>query len=169
VDPSDALLTICELAIAILGFAGVVTLLQSPEMRQRTQNRFRLRIMVEHAIGSLVFSLLGIALIASHGSGPLTWSVASGTLAVFLPAHAVSGQIRLHRIFDSSAYPAFNTFILSAQAVATLIQILNALGVLFERSFTGYFIGLAWLLLFAAILFVRVFVYSGALNFHRDG
>ncbi len=48
--------------------------------------------------------------------------------------------------------------------LVTLVQLLNIAGFVFHRSFTAYFIGLAWLLVISAIMFVRIIFYSGAVD-----
>ncbi len=165
-EPSDALLTISELSIAIVGFAGIVTVLQPAETRHLEQNRFRLRLMMELALASLVFSLLPLALLYGQGSNELSWSIASAVLAIAVPAYIIYQRARQRRITGPEPVPSagFRGFVQVGSGFVTLVQLLNTVGVVFHRSFTAYFIGLAWLLVLSAILFVRIIFYSGAFD-----
>ena len=165
-EPSDALLTISELSVAIVGFAGIVTVLQPAETRQLAQNRFRLRLMMEFALASLVFSLLPLALLYGHGSNELSWSIASAALVIAVPAYVIYQRARHGRIAgpEPVSSAVFRGFVVVGSGLATLVQLLNTVGVVFHRSFTGYFIGLAWLLVLSTIFFVRIIFYSGAFD-----
>ena len=48
--------------------------------------------------------------------------------------------------------------------LASLVYSLLPLALLFHRSFTAYFIGLAWFLVISAIMFARIIFYSGAVD-----
>ncbi len=163
-EPSDALLTISELSIAIVGFAGIVTVLQPAETRQLAQNRFRLRVMVEFALASLVFSLLPLALLYGQGSNERNWSIASAALIIALPAYIIYGRTRQYGIRgpEPIGLAWFRAFVFVGFGLTELAQLLNIAGVVFHRSFTAYFIGLAWLLVISAIMFARIIFYSGA-------
>ncbi len=163
-EPSDALLTISELSIAIVGFAGIVTVLQPAETRQLAQNRFRLRVMVEFALASLVYSLLPLVLLYGQGSNERSWSIASAALVIGLSGYTIYRRAGEHGIRGPAPNPSpqFRVFMVGGFVLVTLVQLLNIAGVVFHRSFTAYFIGLAWLLVISAIMFARIIFYSGA-------
>ena len=170
-EPSDALLTISELSIAIVGFAGIVTVLQPAETRQLAQNRFRLRSMVEFALASLVYSLLPLVLLYSQVPNELSWSIASAALIIGLSGYIIYRRAGEHGIRGPAPNPSprFRVFMLVGFVLVMLVQLMNIAGVVFPRSFTAYFIGLAWLLVISAIMFARIIFYSGAVDIRGRG
>jgi hypothetical protein len=52
--------------------------------------------------------------------------------------------------------PQFIVFLLIGSVLCVTIQILNCLGIGFERAFTGYFVGLLWYVACSALFFVRL-------------
>jgi len=58
VIPTDVLLTIAEIAIAVLGFAAIVTALRRRSGDGDLISWFRLRVMIESSLAALAFSFL---------------------------------------------------------------------------------------------------------------
>ena len=83
----DVLLTMAEIAVAFIGFAGIVVVFQRREADawERTDTQ-RFWLMVVSALLALVFSLLPLLFIAAGRSSETTWAVCSAAMAVFVGA-----------------------------------------------------------------------------------
>ncbi|MBW2509382.1 MAG: hypothetical protein JRE81_12175, partial [Deltaproteobacteria bacterium] len=62
-DPNEALLTIAEIAIATIGFAGIMSALRpSSSQSADAMHRLRLRLMVEASASVMIFAFLPFVL-----------------------------------------------------------------------------------------------------------
>ncbi len=153
----DILLTMAEVAIALAGFAGVVTAFQrrgaggSPP---GTLTRFR--SMVENSLGAFAFSLVPLPFLLSGASESTTWGACSLLLALFIILRHAFSFHRSGGPAASGGDPRLVYFYYAGSAVAIAVLLVNAGGFLFNRSFAGYFIGLLWVSLHAAMNFFRL-------------
>lgn len=58
-------------------------------------------------------------------------------------------------------------FLATGGLLSAAALLLNTIGLLFQQSFAGYFIGLFWLVIASALFFVRL-VYLGLADIGRD-
>ena len=81
-EPTPTLLTLAEVSIATVGFAGVVSVLRgSPAPEDAAMRQWRLRFMVTSGTGAVVFCLVPLPLL-THGIAEHTvWTVGSLLLA----------------------------------------------------------------------------------------
>ena len=161
-DPADTLLTLGELAIALVGFAGVVTVFQ---MRSHWNEHHAQRLwnMLRLALSLLFFSLLPIAWLAADRS---PWLVCSALLSVMLIVQAaISTRAIFTRGDGVNVY--FASVLLVGGWTSVIVMILNTLGIVFERGFSGYFVGLFWLVMATTMFFTRL-VYLGFVSEEQD-
>ena len=114
----DTLLAIAEIAVALAGFASIVSVIaQRAEESSRVADSHRLRLMLEVALRNAGFAVLPLPFLPVASSDPIAWRVASG---IYLVVALVHGVIRLKtqkaigpRWFTNSAQ-----FFLAATSVA---------------------------------------------------
>ncbi len=167
IDPPAALLTIAEIAIAVVGFAGIAFVLRSDS--PKPINLFRLQLMVETSVLAVTFSVLPILLLTTELASDRVWSLSSAVLGVVTPIYAASVFIRQAQRFGSTLLPEAriaDSTVLAATCVVTAALLLNVFGWAFENRFTGYLVGLLASLMSAIGMFVRIVLLSGA---RRDG
>ena len=161
-DPADTLLTLGELAVALVGFAGVVTVFQ---MRQHWNEHHAQRLwnMLRLAFALLFFSLLPLAWLAADRS---PWVLCSALLGLMLTIQAImSTRSFFKRGEGVNVY--FATILVIGGWTSVVVLGLNTLGIAFERGFAGYFIGLFWLVMATTMFFTRL-VYLGFVADRQD-
>lgn len=115
--------------------------------------------LIIYGLSAVLFALLPLAFTGTGAAEASVWSACSLLLAVFLVAQTiVSGsRIRSYSAQDPALHSprwAFAFLVLTSFAVMVLLA--NAFGVIFERAFSAYFIGLLWLLAASALTFTRL-------------
>ena len=166
-EPHDILLTTAELATALVGFAGIVVVFQ----RRGAEGWLRSDLarfwqMVAFALSALFFSLLPLVLMTAGRSDSFTWSTGSALMAVFVGGHAAGMAWALLRreLFQISEFSVTLAVVLLANGILVFCMLsANALGVVFQKSFTGYLVGLFYLVAVSAFFFVRL-VHLGVSN-----
>ena len=169
-DPRETLLTIAEISIAVIGFAGIVSALRPrSSVLADAMHRLRMRIMLETAAYVLVIAffpllLSGFDLLSLTG----VWAVGSGLLAITAPIQVASIYVRQRSIFGSALLRETILFDASTIALALAVEgvlIANALGLLFQPHFAGYLIGVLFPLWAAVAMFIRAILASEELVF----
>lgn len=155
----DILQTIAEIAIALLGFTGVVVVL-NPERTWRLNEEARLRNLLEGGGVVLLFSLLPALTDALGATPDQLWRIGNGALGVvhLLLTWAV---IRRYRdILDTEQHdiaPVWMTGLLCGLSVLIAgIQLLDAAGWLAGDGWAIYLASLLWLTLLATLNFMVV-------------
>jgi hypothetical protein len=160
-DQTDVLLTLGEISVTFAGFAGVIILfLRRDAGRWVAADVTRFATMLACSLGALVFSLLPLPFISAAVPEPTAWGTCSVVLAAFLASIAgigVWGNIFFGR---GTFNPYLTTLVVGGSFAAAAVLLLNVIGVGFYRGFTGYLIGLIWVVVMAATFFARL-VYLG--------
>ena len=170
-NANEALLTIAEIAIAIIGFAGIVFALRPTQSHvSDAMHRLRLRLMIEGSASVMVYAFFPFVL-----SGILpeqqTWAIGSGFLAFTSPIHVGSIYQRQRRLFGKALIREtllFDTSVIIMAVGVEAVLILNCLGVLFEPRFAGYLLGVLLPLGVAVAMFVRAIFASDANDIDTD-
>ncbi len=163
IDSADTLLTIAEIAIAVVGFAGIAFVLRADS--PTPLNLFRLQLMVETSVLAITFSFLPILLLSTGLGAERVWSLSSAILGVVSPVYVTTIFLRQAQRFGATLLPEAriaDPTVLAATCVVTAIQVLNVFGWAFTHRFTGYLLGLLWVLASAVAMFVRIVLLSGA-------
>ena len=157
-DPNEALLTIAEIAIATIGFAGIMSALRpSSSHSVDAMHRLRLRLMVEASASVMVFAFLPFVLQGLVDSESI-WTFGSGILAVTSPLLVGSIYVRQQRLFGSGLIREtllFDTFVMVSAVVVETALIVNCLGIFFESHFSAYLLGVLFPLAVAVAMFIR--------------
>jgi len=158
VDPNEALLTIAEIAIATIGFAGIMSALRpSSSHSVDAMHRLRLRLMVEASASVMIFAFLPFVLQGLVDSESV-WTFGSGILAVTSPLLVGSIYVRQRRLFGSGLIREtllFDTFVMASAVVVEIALIVNCLGIFFESHFSAYLLGVLFPLAVAVAMFIR--------------
>jgi hypothetical protein len=158
VDPNEALLTIAEIAIATIGFAGIMSALRpSSSHSADAMHRLRLRLMVEASASVMIFAFLPFVLRGLVDSDRI-WMFGSGVLAVTSPLLVGSIYVRQRRLFGSGLIREtllFDTFVVASAVVVEIALIVNCLGIFFEPRFAAYLMGVLFPLGVAVAMFIR--------------
>ena len=157
-DPNEALLTIAEIAIATIGFAGIMSALRpSSSHSADAMHRLRLRLMVEASASVMIFAFLPFVLQVLVDSERI-WTFGSGILAVTSPLLVGSIYVRQRRLFGSGLIREtllFDTFVVASAIVVEVALIVNCLGWFFEPRFAAYLLGVLFPLAVAVAMFIR--------------
>jgi hypothetical protein len=153
----EALLAIAEIAIATIGFAGIVSALTPTSSRvSDSMHRLRLRLMIEGSASVMVYAFLPFVLAGIFPDQKI-WAIGSGILAFTSPIHVGSIYKRQMRLFGSALIREtllFDTSVIFMALGVEAVLIINCLGV-FEPRFAGYLLGVLLPLGVAVAMFVR--------------
>ncbi len=156
-NESNVLLSIAEVAVALLGFAAIVTVFRQRDT-WRPDGRFW--AMVAAGAGTLVFSLLPLPFLVSSVAATSIWQACCSLLGLYGLGYCglVIGSFR--RDQAASAAPNFPIFlgILGGSALTSVCLIASAIGFLGGPQFWAYLVGLVWFQVVTAIFFVRLLV-----------
>jgi len=165
VNPNEALLTIAEIAIATIGFAGIVSALRPKSSRSMdAMNRLRLRLMVEASAGVMVFAFLPFVLVGLVDDDRI-WALGSGVLAITSPLLVGSIYVRQRRLFGTSLIREtllFDTFVVVMALLVEFVLVVNCLSTFFEQRFAAYLLGVLFPLGVAIAMFIRAIFASDA-------
>jgi len=160
-EGSDVLLAICEVSIAFAGFTSIVGVLgQRDGGDWDAEDSFRLWLMIESSLATLLFSLLPFVLFHLRVSHNIIWAAASGAMALFLTVHIIIVSPRVRRLEREGQWSTrrFEVYI-GLLILATIgVQSLNVIGLGFERTFGAYLLGLILLVSLASMHFVALLV-----------
>ncbi len=158
-EPSAALSTTAQIAVAIAGFAGVVVVVRNESVPNWGQvEKFWLRLLLVNSILPLTFSMVGLFLLAMKPLTPATWRWCSGFAAICLFPYATMifktllgfapGQLKAAGGGKLTSYALFALLV-----VMSLLQLCN---VALLAAFWPFFGAIVLLLLGAMYQFVRL-------------
>ena len=168
VIPTDVLLTIAEIAIAVLGFAAIVTALRRRSGDSDLIDWFRLEIMIESSLAVLAFSFLPFVFRAAGLADSSSASMSSALLAVATILVVGNGFARQRRLFGSVLLAESRLFDFFLIASATLLAValsLRSVGFVPQLGFAPYVACLLFFLVIAIQAFVRIVFFAS----HADG
>ena len=166
--PTDVLLTIAEIAIAVLGFAAIVTALRGRSGDGDLISWFRLRIMIESSFAALAFAFLPSVFRAAGLADSSSASLSSALLAMTTVAFVAGGLGRQRRLFGTVLLPGtrlYDIFIITSGALLAIALSLRAVGFLPQLGFAPYVACLLFFLLSAIRVFVGIVFFAN----HDDG
>ena len=155
----DTLLTLAEIAIAVIGFAGIVFALRSRiSDRAEAMHRLRMRIMIEASGYVMLFSMLPALLLPEEISDESVWQAGTALLAVTSPVLVASIYVRQRRRFGSTLLREtllFDSFTILVAVVVEALLLLASTGQLPGRAASVYVLGLLFPQGAAVAMFVR--------------
>jgi hypothetical protein len=167
VNPNEALLTISEIAIATIGFAGIMSALRPKSSHAAdAMHRLRLRLMVEASASVMIFAFLPFVLMGLVDSERI-WALGSGVLATTSPLLVGSIYVRQRRLFGTGLIREtllFDTSVVVLAVMVEIVLVVNCLGALFEPRFSAYLLGVLFPLAVAVAMFIRAIFASDAIE-----
>jgi hypothetical protein len=150
---SGTLLTIAELAVALAGFASLVSVIgRRQDATSRALDSRRLRAMLEVALHNAAFALVPLPFLQVAPSNPILWRLASGLQLLTIVAHIVS-SLRRARSYEGG-WILISTWMLTS--ISVLTNLANILGLGGSNAFSLYLASLILGLGVAALLFLSV-------------
>jgi hypothetical protein len=158
-EPSTALTTSAQIAVAIAGFAGVVAVFRTGSVHDWGRvEKFWLRLLLVNSILPLAFSMFGLILLAVTPVPPTIWRWCSGFAALILLLYGIvilktlvgfaPGQL------EAAGGTRFTSY--SLLALLVLVSLLQLGNVATLAAFWPFFGAIAALLLGSMYQFVRL-------------
>jgi len=167
VNPNEALLTIAEIAIATIGFAGIMSALRSSSAQKtNAMHRLRLRLMVEASASVMVFAFLPFVLSGLVDIDRI-WIFGSAILAITSPMLVGSIYVRQRRLFGTGLIREtllFDTLVVIMAIFVESVLIVNCFGTIFEQHFAAYLLGVLFPLGVAVAMFIRAIFAADAID-----
>ena len=155
---SDTLLTIAELAVALAGFASLVSVIGGRRDKvSRGQNQSRLQWMLELGLRNAAFAVIPLPFVEAGYSDPTIWRSMSGLYILAMIGHFFllrqrhQGRQLLLGASRSLGISSAGLFTISAA-----VSILNVFGMGGSNAFSLYIASLVLGLGYAGLLFVSV-------------
>ena len=154
-DPTDILLTIVEISVALAGFASLVTVIGRRENDEGwKRSTAKLRLMLESTLRVAAIALVAIPFI-QQVPGPLTWRLLSG-LHIASAALHLAYSLRRHGQSPSSYSRGLTRSIWAIGVVGVAASAANVVGYAPIGSFGMFLVSLVSGLLVAGISFGSV-------------
>jgi hypothetical protein len=156
-DESDVLLAMAEIAVALLGFAAIVSVF-SQRGTWRPDGRFW--AMVGSGIGTLVFSMLPLPFLFAGVEPASAWRSCNALLGLFALGYCVLMIHSYRRDLAADSAPNVPIFavLLGGSACVCPFLLASAIGYFGDAQFWPYLIGIVWFQVLTATLFVRLLV-----------
>ena len=139
------LLTLAQIAAALVGFTGLVSALNSERSRQTSDSGTlpeadtrRILFIFFHAVGLMGFAILPVFIFYCFGDGEFIWKTSSGFLAIVLLGLLIKTiQLLMNKI--KPRHPKMLKYqYIPTTAVACIVQFFN----IYTGLFTMYAVGL---------------------------
>ena len=155
-QPSEALSTSAQVAVALAGFAGVVIAFRSGSVHQWSNvDKFRLRILLTNSAMPFVLSILAMLLSSTALDQDTVWQVCSvlAFVMIVVVGQQMSGGLRRLSPEEFRAGGVSRAIFYSASVIGiavTLLQLYNAITL---KTFWPFFAAIATLLVLAMLQF----------------
>jgi hypothetical protein len=158
-EPSEALSTAAQIAVALADFAGVVVVFRCESVHDWAPiDKFRLRVLLTSSILPLALCVIGLLLLTIKPAPVAIWRWCSGVAAVIALPFAITASRNFRRLDRQQLQSALATgvaFYLFGilGIVAMLLQFFN---VAILNAFWPFFTGIVVYLLAAMFQFARI-------------
>jgi len=150
---SDTLLTIAELAVALAGFASLISVIgRRQNDTSRAVDSLRLKMMLEVAFRNAAFALLPLPFLQIAPSEPILWRIFSGLYVVAVVSHSIIGQRR----GDTASERSLNSPMLILLLITVLAGSANVFGLGGSNAFSLFLANLILGLLAGGLSFLSV-------------
>jgi hypothetical protein len=173
-NAEETLGTIAQIGVSLAGFAGIVGALAGEKFRPtHPEVWYPFWALIASGLGVMFVALLPLLLqhlqVSDRGvwvaSSSFLFVLTAGNLAFFLPRILRAARVGAFRRIRAVAVPVD-----SASMLVLVTQALNAFGVGFEQSVSGFLIGLYLLLLVSTLNFAfLLYVLGRAPNAPTEG
>ena len=153
VEHRDTLLTIAELAVALAGFASLISVIaRRQDDASRAGDSIRLQLMLEVAFRNAAFALLPLLFLQLVPSDPIVWRISSGLYILSIVAHFL---LRMrHRPQPQESWFSVSTWILFS--ISVIVGLANVLGLGGANAFSLFLANLLLGLFSAGLSFLSV-------------
>jgi len=155
---SDVLTILAEVFVAFAGFTGIVaTLGQRSAGRWRPVDVIRFRGLLEASLAGLVLCVVPFGFHHFAVSEAITWSFGSALLAVYVPSFVfrmIRKQKNLRATEDPDFVPGVRLVLVTLAVPVVATQLLNAIGAGLQHTFSGFLVGLIFVLIVCCAMFV---------------
>jgi hypothetical protein len=158
-EPSEALSTAAQIAVALAGFAGVVVVFRRESVHDWSSiDKFRLRLLLINAILPLALCVIGLLLLSIRPAPTGIWRWCSAVALVISFPFAITTAKSFRRLDrqqlrrERAAGSPFYLFAILG-GIATFLQLCN---VAILNVFWPFFTGIAVHLLAAMVQFARI-------------
>jgi hypothetical protein len=156
-QPSEALSTSAQVAVALAGFAGVVVAFRSGSVHEWSKiDKFRLRILLTNSAIPFVLSILGMLLSSTSLDAVTVWRLCSLFAFVMLVAMASAYRTTFRRFApeEFKAAGGRSLVLFTGGLVGTVVTLLQLYNVISLEAFWPFFTAVATLLLAAMLQFI---------------
>ena len=158
-QPSEALGTAAQIAVALAGFAGVVVAFRSGSMEEwHTIDKFRLRLLLSNSVVPLVLCMIAILLDAVIPQPPWIWRACSGVALVLtiLFGSIITRGLGLSAPRELNLTGASKLLFICFGAGGVAAMLLQIYNVTTLNAFWPFYTSVVFQLITAAIQFVRL-------------
>jgi hypothetical protein len=153
VEHDDTLLTIAEIAIALAGFASLISVIGRRSIdTARATSSLRLRLMLEVSFRNAAFALLPLPFLQIAPSDPMLWRILSGLYLLVSTVH-VATRLRMR---DAQTEPLLASSSLILFGITVLASVANVLGLGGTYAFSLYLTNILLGLGSAGLMFLSV-------------
>ena len=156
-NEADVLLAMAEVAVALLGFAAIVSVFRQRDA-WRPDGRFW--AMVAAGIGTLAFSLLPLPFLFAGLAPASAWQACGVLLGLYTFGYClfIGGTFRRDRAARSAPNVPIFAMLLGGSLLSGLFLLASSTGLFADPEFWPYLVGLIWFQVLTAVLFVRLLV-----------
>ena len=155
---SDVLTILAEVFVAFAGFTGIVaTLGQRSAGRWRPVDVIRFRGLLEASLAGLVLCVVPFGFHHFAVSETITWGFGSAFSAVYVVSflfRIIRKQKNLGATEDPDFVPGVRLVLVTLGVPVVATQLLNAIGAGLQHTFSGFLVGLIFLLITCCGMFV---------------
>ncbi len=159
----ESLYNIAEIAIALAGFSGLVAVFRSEHLGSwLPRERFLFWLLLACAFGVLFFALIPVTLHHLAFSDGAVWAISSALAASYYAAMlgtACVAHLRMNKAGHPTSRPAAWYVFLPLSVLVIVLLVLNAAGVVFDRSVGVYHAALLVGLVAASTFFVFLLIF----------
>ena len=160
-EPSEALSTAAQIAVALAGFAGVVVVFRRGSVHEWSpSDKFRLRLLLMNSVLPLALCMLGLLFLTIKPLPAGIWKWCSGFAFVILVLFAVTSMTtfrRLHLRQQLQSDGRAMRFVFSLSAlVATAVTLLQVYNGAILGAFAPFFAVIVFQLTAAMFQFMRI-------------
>ena len=155
---SDVLTLLAEIFVAFAGFTGIVAALGHRSIgKWRPVDVIRFQALLVTSLAGLVFSVAPFGFHYFGVAEAITWGFGSALLAVCIVYFIVTTTQKHNKLqanADPDFVPGVRLALLTLGVPVIASQLLNAIGVGLPHSFSGFLVGLLYLLILCCAMFV---------------
>ena len=156
-DYFEGLQTIAEVAVGIAGFGGIIVTITRNRDEWESWDEIRIWGVLVPSISVVLLALLPLGLSSAGLTSDALWRVASG---IMVAAGALSflafGWRFSTTLAEGPLHPVLGRVLAGGSVLNLLCQASNAVGLGFRGSFSVYYFGLLWFLVYSGLEFISL-------------